>query len=226
MKEPFIQNSTLNGSLNGHRYVFAGGADTPNNPGQAAEEIAKTMRPIDKAFVDFHSSLDASTKTGNPKAPVSESKKIGNRIIRQDTNLDEQTIQPRNANELAKDRMMQEKISKAAPYLKDLGKMSEMTPNEGEMNELATQINNELPKNLAQQMLARLDNMDAAHADPENLKIILEKVDNILADYAVDKNPRQVSNLITRLGVDVRQQIAQRDSRKGGMVAGNKDITP
>jgi hypothetical protein len=209
MKEHFIQNSTLNGSLNGHRYVFAGGADTPNNPGQAAEEIAKTMRPIDKAFVDFHSSLDAST-----------------RIIRQDTNLDEQTIQPRNANELAKDRMMQEKISKAAPYLKDLGKMSEMTPNEGEMNELATQINNELPKNLAQQMLARLDNMDAAHADPENLKIILEKVDNILADYAVDKNPRQVSNLITRLGVDVRQQIAQRDSRKGGMVAGNKDITP
>lgn len=98
------------------------------------------------------------------------------------------------------------------------GRVEKTTPNQEQIGELSKQIQEEFSKNpdLARQLIAQVKAVDAVHPNPEDTKIIANKVDDILVNFSTDQDPGKTRNEISRFGIDVGYAIAQRNRKTGG----------
>jgi hypothetical protein len=182
MRELFIQNSILDGSLTGNRFVNA--AEAPHGPEQHAE------KPKEKA----------TSLPQTPERAVRETRVEGRKAIRKAKVIEmpEVRVTPRTPQEIAKDQQKAKETNKLFNS-KEFSKITETTPNDSSMRELETELYTELPNKLAKRLVSQLENMNALHLPPEQFQKIADQVYKIVDDYVVEQDEKRASRAISQL---------------------------
>ncbi|MBI5422323.1 hypothetical protein HZA44_04285 [Candidatus Peregrinibacteria bacterium] len=250
MKEHFLKFSTLNGSLNGNRYIFAGG-EAPKGPEQQAEKPVDEGKkaPENAESAVRETKVEGAKTVKNAKREVMRMEPINiegrvqkpKQVMRMDEIRIEGKVQKPKPlirfteaeagviqGKAPKQPMRMEplyvegKIQKPKPVMRMdeiaiTGRVEKTSANQEKIAELSKQIKEEFSKNpdLAKQLIAQVKAVDAVHPNPEDIKIIADKVDDILVNFSTDKDPRKTRNEISRLGIDVGYAIAQRNRKIG-----------